>query len=375
MGRFNFTGKLRVNTADAKYPSFRSGKSKNGNEYKSATLFINPAENNSGVTELFGAKQDPIKTMDTDGNKIDVAWDEREDADVVKNVANYRKNVIVCDDDRNEFVSSYDAVEFLENNVDELKGKIVTVTGRSVKNIYNGEISERYQIQNLYVAAEDKLASKKQALNINEICYFNKDSFDLSEFKSESKIYVNAYTKEYIDKDNQDVFVAKQYIIDASKVDFNDPQMVKIFNVRFRPLGLAYKDEKVSCGLKAGKYYHMAINVKMMNGSPESDFDESMLTPAQREMVELHIKELEDFRPKGSIYGSRVLQYKIYACDISGDEYSEGKPVEYEGKASEFEDNIYTASKPEKKDEELDMNEPTSDSDEGDDDSLDDLFS
>lgn len=370
MGRFNFTGKLRVNAADAKYPSFKSGKSKNGNEYKSATLFINPAENNSGVTEIFGMKSDPIKTMDSDGNKIDVAWDEREDADVVKNVANYRKNVIVCDDDRNEFVASYDAVKFLENNVDELKGKVVTVTGRSVKNIYNGEISERYQIQNLYVAAEDK----KQGLNINEVAFFNKDSFDMSDFKDEKKIYVNAYTKEYIDKDNQDVFVAKQYVIDASKVDFENADHVKIFNVRFRPLGLVYKDGKVACGLKANKYYHMALNVKMLNGAEAEEFDESMLTPAQREMVELGIKELADFRPKGSIYGNRVLQYKIFACDISGDEYSEGKPVEYDGKASEFEDNIYTVSKPEKKDEELDMNEPTPDSDEGDDD-LDDLFS
>jgi len=375
MGRFNFTGKLRINAMDAKYPSFRSGKSKGGDEYKSATLFINPAENNSGVTEIFGMKSDPIKTMDSDNNKIDVAWNEREEAEVVKKVANYRKNIIVCGDDRKEFVSSYDAVKFLENNVDELKGKVVTVTGRSVKNIYNGEISERYQIQNLYVVAEDK----KQGLNINEVAFFNKDSFDTSDFKNEKKIYVNAYTKEYIDKDNQDVFVAKQYVIDASKVDFENADHVKIFNVRFRPLGLVYKDGKVSCGLKAGKYYHMALNVKMLNGAETEEFSLDDLTSAQREMVELGIKELDDFRPKGSIYGNRVLQYKIFACDISGDEYSEGKPVEYDGKASEFEDNIYTASKPEKKDDDkgdkLDMNEPVSSEDNGDDSDLEDLFS
>lgn len=364
MSRFNFTGKIRINAADAKYPSFRSGKTKNGDPYKSATLFINPAENNSGVADIFGMKQDEIKTKSKDNEDIVVDWDDRKDKAVLDKVAVYKKNVISVGEDRKEFLSSYDLIDYIEENIDEIQGKVFTIVGRSRINEYNGTISDRFSIQNIYEVPEDKVSSKKQGLSINDVIYFNKDSFDFADLKEEGKIRIDGYTKEWVDKKHPEAYVAKQFVIDCSKIDWEDEMNVKRFNATFRPLGLVYKDDKVKSVLKAGKYYSMAVNIKMINGAEAEDFTIDMLTDAQRELVELGIKELEDFRPKGNVYGNRIHEYKITSCDLSVDDYKDGEITEVEESASEFEDNIYATTPKSNKeveesiDEELDMNPP-----------------
>lgn len=384
MGRFNFTGTLRYNTADKKYSSYKTGKMKNGNKYNGLTLFINSDENNSGTVEIMGSVQDEIKTKDTDGNDLTIDWDDRKNKDVVSSVAGYRKNVISDGDERHEFVSSYDFVDYVWENIDDLKGKKVTVTGQLKKNIYNNKISDRFTIQNIYMADE----KKKPGLMIKEEIFFNKDSFDFDDFKEEKKIYVNAYTKEYIDKEHPASYVGKTYVIDCSKIDFDDEKMVKLFNGRWLPLELKYEKGKLSVNLKSSKYYSMMVDVSYKNGSQEEEFTEDMLTPLQKQQLDLGLKTLDDFRPAGRTFGNRIVEYKLVNCDIRGD-FAEGKKT-LDDSVDDFESEIYLVAsdegeevsddfinKPEEEEKSKKKEKKTEKKveEDDDDDSLDDLFS
>lgn len=352
MGRFNFTGTLRYNTSEKRFSSYRTGKMKDGNKYNGLTLFINSDENNSGTVEIMGSVQDEIKTKDTDGNDLTIDWDDRKDKDVVSSVAGYRKNVISDGDERHEFVSPYDFVDYVWENIDDLKGKKVTVTGQLKKNVYNGKISDRFQMQNIYIA-DDK---KKPGLMIKEEIFFNKDSFDFNDFKEEKKIYVNAYTKEWVDKEHPAAYVGKTYVIDCSKIDFDDEKMVKLFNGRWLPLELKYEKGKLSVNLKSSKYYSMMVDVSYKNGSEEEEFTEDMLTPLQKQQLDLGLKTLDDFRPAGRTFGNRIVEYKLVNCDIRGD-FADGKKT-LDDSVDDFESEIYSVATNDEEDIELGINEP-----------------
>lgn len=352
MGRFNFTGTVRFNDLDNKYPYMRSGTTKGGNKYKSVNFFVNSAENNSANVELFGQVSDVVITS-SNKNKVEVPWDERKDKDWVESVDSWRKNTVVIGEDRNTFISSYDAAVLLADEIPNLKDKKVTVTGQIKPQSYNGKVSFRFQIQNVYSAGEDK----KPGLIINEEFYLNKDSFDFDSFKSDKLIYINGWVKDYIDKEHPSVYIPKQLVIDCNKVDFDSENDVKMFNGRWFPMKLKYENGKPTIGLKSNKMYAMAMIERYVNGAQAEEFTIDMLTDTQRTMVELGVRELEDFRPKGTAYGNRITLYKLINLDLV-DDYTDGI-VTLDDSVEEFEENIYVVAddkpKEEKKKDEDDL--------------------
>ena len=92
-------------------------------------------------------------------------------------------------------------------------------------------------------------------------------------------------------------------------------------------------------------------DVVLVNGAEEVEFDESQLTDAQREQLELGIRKLEDFKPNGSIYGERVIQYRLFEPQlkkISDDiDFSEGF-LDVDLTDKEFEAQIFVPAKNEK---------------------------
>ena len=333
--RFTFTGDLSLNGLETPNPFHRTGKTSGGDKYESFNASIAAQKNNRGYVEVFGMVQDKIKTMDTDNNKIEVDWADREDEDVVKNIANFKKHVVKIDDDRKEFIADYDFVQYLAKISDELKGKRVTVTGQTQANIYNGKISQRFQIQNIYEAGEDS----KNQLRISSEYFFNKNCFDFADWESEHKIIVNGYISAYINKDVQNKYIPLSTTLDCSKIDWENEKHVNLVKYKLKMLGCDLVDGKPKCKLKCNNFYKMAAVFAYQNGAEEVEFTEDMLTDTQKELLELGVKTLEDFKPAGSTYGERVQLYKIVDFDVRGN-YEDGF-VDTEMSESEFEDEIF----------------------------------
>lgn len=371
--RFNATGELKFNALDSKLPWKREGKTKNGDKYETVNIAVASSKANRMMTELFGSKTDEIKTMNTDNEKISIDWNDREDPDIIKSVANYKKHVInLGDDDRKEFITDYDFVKYIDEHIDELKEGKYTVTGNSNINEYNGKISHRFQIQNIYKADDDA----KSQLKITMDFYWDQSGVDFADWKEEKKIRISGYTTAYIAAEKKNMYVSQDVVFDASKIDFDNPKHVKLLEYKLKQMGLGLDGDKPKNNLKKNKIYKLQIICSYFNGAQEVEIDESMLNENQRMSIELGLKKLSDFAT-GSIYGDRIVEYRVVDFDLRGD-YENGAVVIDES-PSEFEENVYSPAAPETEEDVIEKalskkKSKDEDDDDDDDDELSDLF-
>lgn len=341
-----FTGTASLNKMDSKFPYYSSGKTKNGEKYHRFNLAVTDDKNNRVMLELFGMVQDEIKTMDTDNNKIGIPWDDRNDKAIIDKVASYKKNVFsFVDDERKEFISTYDAVQYLNDNADELKDTKIGVTCSCEKNVYQGKISNRYVIRNIYSIDDDK----KQILKITGDFFFNKDSIDTSEWKENKKLILNGYTQAYIADKKKTMYVPETIVLDCNKIDFDNEDHIKQLKFKLSCINCDFKDGKISTKLKSSTMYKIGVILRYINSAQEVEFDESMLTDKQKMAIELGIKTIDDFTKGNRIFGERVTEFKLLNFQIERETYADGC-VDLEIKTDEFEEDIFTPSEEESED-------------------------
>lgn len=87
--------------------------------------------------------------------------------------------------------------------------------------------------------------------------------------------------------------------------------------------------------------------IGVVNGAEEKEFDESCLTDIQREFIEAGLNKLEDFKPRGNIYGEKVHELRLIKPLVK-DEFKDCKTAaDSDMTAREFEDMIYSPSEDE----------------------------
>lgn len=357
MSNFNFTGNMLFPKADSQRPfikSFSGGKDKK-TPMLSLNLGIKASDNNMSFIEMFGMEQEVIKTMSKDNEKIEINWNDRFDEESVKAVANYKKYTIDLGEgfERKDFISPYDAILYLKENLGKYSGKIC-VTGQWDREWYKDRYYDKFKAQNFY-AVDDEV---KNRLGLSAVIYYDKNSVDESDFKSEKRIYLNAYIKQYINKDDGSKYIPQQFVLDGSKIDFNNEKHEELFNYRKKYM----KTDKKTV-------VHMNWDITYINGADTVEFTINQLTKAQREQVELGLATLESFKPKGDIYGNKVVDFRLSKPNLVGD-FSDGL-VDTEMTLKEFEEQVHvpnvTVEKLEdvmKKNEELESKKETEEQDE-----------
>ena len=331
--RFNFVANIEANDESSKVPYIRTGTTKNGNEYKSLSLSAVAARNNRAFMEMFGMKEATIKTKDAENNDISFSWNDREDPDVVSQVANSRKYVIAMNDERKEFISAYDFITYVCDNLKEIKSKRWIINGFVRKDFYNGNVRDRFQIRNMFEAPEDR----KNQLRVSMNEFWSAEDVDTDSWATEKVVTINGYTDEYIDGKTQ--YVPQQVVFDCKKIDYENTRHVKVKDYKLRQLGMEEVDGKLNVKLKKKKVYRLNLTCNYVNGAEEVEFDTSTLDANQLEAIELGLKTIDDFRPAGSIYGNRITVYKVVDFDLRGD--AANGVYDSEFTESEFEDLIY----------------------------------
>lgn len=363
--RFRFTGKIKFNDDNKDRPSLRTGKTKDGDEYKLLNLGITTDKSNWAFVELFGMKSDEIKTMDVDNNKFDVDWEDRFNEDIVESVASYKKTYVNLSKERGDgkgFVSSYDAVEYIVDNIETLSEATVCITGDVNKNEYNGRLSDRFIIRSLYVVDENDV---RPSFRTYGRYFFTKEDIDDADWKEDKKLAIDGYINTYMSSEKANKYVKHPAIFDASKVDYNNEDHIKVKDYKLRQLGIAEEDGKIANKLKSNKVYALDIEFAYLNGAEQTEFDMDTLTENQKVAIELGLKTVDDFRPKGDIYGDRKVEYKIVGFDLRNE--SADGVFELGETMDEFNDNVYIVTS--KADSDDNNDEPEVD------DGVDDLFS
>ena len=342
IARFTFIGTPVVPKEKAKRPFYKEIEKvdgKNKRQMATMTFGIKESDTNMAFVEAFDSVQDQIQTMNTDNEKMTVDWDERTDEDVISQVANYRKYVVDLGEDfggRQEFITMYDAMQYLNENLRDYNGKIM-VTGQLSREWYakKGVYMDKYKFQNVYAVDESEY---KNRLGLVIDIFYNKNSIDKSDFKEDKKIYLNGYIEQYINKDEGKKYVPMQFVFSAAKYNMDDEKHKKLFDYKMSYLDVSNKN-----------MVHIPWEVVLIRGAEEAEFNESMLTDKQKQQIELGLKTLEDFRPRGTIVGDKVNEYRMFDPQLK-DDFADGV-VEVEDTLSEFEENIYQPPQDETLDE------------------------
>ena len=337
--RFNFVGTPVIPKDGSKRPFFKVTEKTDDKKKKRTMVGMNfgikESDINMAFVEVFDSVQDKILTMDVDNETLTVDWEDRFDEDIVAKVANYKKFVVNLGDDfggRQEFITAYDFMNYLNDNLKNYKGNI-RATGQFTKEWYAAQekYTERFRLQNVYAVDEDV----KLRLALVADLYYNKDSVDKSSFKEDKKVYLDAYIEQYINKDEGRKMIPMQVVFSAAKYKVDE-------NEKHKKL-LDYKMSYIDT--KSKTFVHIPWDLVLIRGAEEAEFNESMLTARQKEQIELGLKKLEDFRPKGTIVGDRVNEYRLFDPRLDG-EFADGL-VDTEETLSEFEERIYCPTKSE----------------------------
>lgn len=332
--RFNFVGTpvIPKEKKDAKRPFFKEFTKEDGKKKRkmlSMTFGVKESDNNMAFVEAFDSVQDTIKTFDTDNNKMDVDWEDRFDEDTVAAVANYRKYIVDLGEDyggRQEFITAYDMIKHLNEWLPQYKGRVV-VTGQFTRDWYGKkkQYYSKFRIQNVFAAPEER----KSRLGITAELFYNKKSLDDADFDDTKKMTLDCYIEQYINKDEGRKFVPIQVVFSASKYDLEKEKHKKLLDYKFKYLKVKNK-----------RMVHIPWEMVLLRGAEEEEFDESMLTAAQKEQIELGIKTLDDFKPRGGVLGDRIDEFRLYDPKIEGD-YADGVLEFDEEEQEDFDERIF----------------------------------
>ena len=333
--RFSFCGTpvIPKQKADTKRPfckeiSKKDEKTKETKKMLSMTFGIKETDMNMAFVEAFDSQQKVIKTMDVDNEKMDVDWDDRFDEDIIEKVANYRKYIVDLGDEhggRQEFITAYDMIEHLREHLPNYDGRVV-VTGQFTRDWYAKKKTyfSKFRIQNVFAAPEER----KNRLLLTMDLFYNKSSLDDSDFDENKKMTLDCYIEQYINKDEGRNYVPIQVVFSGAKYDLENEKHKKLFDYKMKYIKVKNKN-----------MVHIPWEIVLLRGAEEAEFDESMLTDSQREQVELGIKSVDDFRPKGNIYGDRIDEFRLFEPKLEGD-YADGV-LECDDTADEFEEKIF----------------------------------
>lgn len=367
MNRFRFVGKLGLNPADSKMPYKREGVTSNGDKYVSFSCLSKPEKNNTAFCEVYGTVTDKINTIDVNGNKITIPWDQRSDDSWLKTVAFFKQRVIKFNGEKHTFITDYDFGKYLCNNASLIKDKNFIIMGQISANEYKGDISQKFSITSMYEVENDE----KPGFEVDFDYTWRASSIDIEDWGENKTININGYINQYINSTIKNKYILRPVIFDASKLDFTDDSHVEALNMKLKQIGLEYTNGTIKSKIKKDAVCKLPIRCRMINGAEQIEFDESQLSENQKKMIACGLMSLEDFKPKGTIYGERKTTYKLFGFDLR-DDYADGYVIIKDIAADEFDELIYTPTKTSDKKESKATTESKPTSDNGVD--LDDLF-
>lgn len=286
----------------------------------------------------------PIRyKRDLDGNTIDVAWNDRMNESVLRNIQDFSKTIVDIEtdfekkeaydkkffsairmrnnkdgdmakadeyldefyaeaDNRYEFLSEIDLLDFLREQLPRFQDTHkIRIRGNVELDEYKGKIYRNFVPSTIELVDKEKDSSLKATLNI----YFSQLSMDESSFRDTKKIYLNGYLYGYDKNSEYDKrsYFPQQFVINASKFDMENDKHKKI---------LDYIKGKFA--VRGRDFYYQQCEISVFNGADIlSGGDDAPvdLTPEQQIEVDLGISKPEDFATGQKNFGERYTELRI----------------------------------------------------------------
>lgn len=279
------------------------------------------------------------------GEKIQVAFADRFNSEIVEKVAEYKKfvidteiagrryqlenaidkfkegnitdeqmdklnvhNIDECEEalktsqsKKHEFIAAYDFIDYLNKfvNSDKIKDMIFRITG-NYELSYNEKTDKWYRHfipQRIYRVADDEEQVSSGTFNVT----FNKEAVDDIDFEDTKKIHINGYISQYLNNFKKSFFSPISFTIDGNGGGKSEKKALG-FKKKF-----TFPDE-CDCD-----YREIGIACDILDGSQKIELTEDMLTDEQRENLEYGLCTMNDIRKElgKDVYGDRVTDIVI----------------------------------------------------------------
>ncbi|HEY5561974.1 MAG TPA: hypothetical protein VIK72_09525 [Clostridiaceae bacterium] len=324
--KFVFIGALGIAKDKSKFHNTFLNSPKDTWASARINFMVKESDHNGVFVELFEGYQvdgkGKIFSKDLDFNNIEVPWGVRESEETLKMVADFKKFKADLGESK-VFLSGYEMIEHLNVVLPTITDRVV-VTGSVKKEYYKGKYNDKYIIQTIRLAKEDE----KSKLSVSMDIFYSKDSLDSSDFKDEKVIRLSGFVSQYIDKDVKTKFMPQQFILSAKKLDFENEKHVAKFDFL-----------KKYITVKGKTYVHIPWQMSIFRGADEVEWDESMLTKAQKEAIAFGLSTADNFKPRSNALGDNIFEYRLIKPLLTG-EFSEGV-MDTEMKIEEFEEDVF----------------------------------
>lgn len=212
-------------------------------------------------------------------------------------VVEYTKQIKEMATNRHEFAHMKDVIKFLEDNKELLDNKKVRVRGDVKTNYYNGSTTLKY------VPSEIELVDEAFENQMRATTDFFFEKGCIEDDKKAKKVIVNGYICERIKK--KDTLMPFNLVIDYGKLDLENEQHVGL--LEFMKGTFDVKDKK--------QIHKIGLFLSIFSGRESAEFNEDMLTPQQKLNIKFGLATMEDYMPKGNVYGERTSEIKMISAD------------------------------------------------------------
>lgn len=229
------------------------------------------------------------------------AEDETKIAELQEKINTYNNQIKELADNRVQFCHMKDVINHMNSKLPELAGKKVRVTGNVKCNYYNGKNTLQYVPTFIEIVPNET----ESILLMTAEIFYDKDS--VMDDAKEKKMVVNGYITDRLNK--QDKLFPITIGLDYTAVDETNQAHMNFLT--FMRSTFDITDKKQVHKTKA--------LIKIINGAEVVEFTEDCLTDRQKMQIAIGQKTLDDFKPKGNIYGNRVQELRLYEPVLTGD--------------------------------------------------------
>lgn len=223
--------------------------------------------------------------------------EEKTDEDLEK-IKEYDAQIKELAVNRVEFAHVKDTIKFLEASISMIKDKKLKVTGTIKSNYYDGKNVLQYIPSRIEIVEDDTESQLKAFIDV----FYDKDG--VQDDEKAKKINVFGYIGERIKK--QDKLFPIVATIDYTRIDLENEQHMLLLN--FMKNTFKITDKK--------QVHKIGVEINIINGAEMVEFDETCLTPDQKMGIELGFNTIDDFKPKGNVYGSKIEELRVCKADL-----------------------------------------------------------
>lgn len=222
----------------------------------------------------------------------------------IKAIADYKAELADKSQNVHEFITDLDFIEFVRDNIETLKKHKIKITGNVTKSEYKGKTYMNYVPNKLEVVPD----TYENKLAIVADIYFDKNAIDDTVFEDSKKLLINGYLMNRDNVAKADRFYAQQFVINASKINFEDAEQVGLYEML-----------KGFFEVDGDTFHHLTWEANAYRGAETKEFTYDDLTPTQKMLVDRNMKNVEDFKPKGQFLGGNVDELLLVMPQLEGD--------------------------------------------------------